>query len=407
MAFIDPDAVVDFANRDTNRIEGRIGEVLALRSPYMDILSGGTISNISDVVRSIVQERAVMAASLSSPQFTPDVQMCGDRGGLDEVGSTEYSYQLESLRGRGPRVCVKATRTAFEGSYLQAQIALENGILQITNADIRHTLYKRSGVKCVLNSTKTLDNMLEGDIQEIDTKFAQFLPDAAPNFKTLRRLGGFMKEEMLVDPWESDQGTMFKVIGSDDTIERFRDELDIREDLRALTTGKYTIGKKSIDSFAFSGPYRQYAFAVDPQPLRAVGFGGDGWPILVEPEISVATTKGVAARRNPAWITAPYEVMFLICQNSFQRLVPESYTGEGTFKFAPQLHGGQLEWAYFRDNQDNLFGDYGQHIYQISRAYRPFRPHAVLPILYTRCEPDLELEPCTPISGSSSSTGGL
>jgi hypothetical protein len=84
----------------------------------------------------------------------------------------------------------------------------------------------------------------------------------------------------------------------------------------------------------------------------------------------------------------------------FARLTPEKYSGEGSFKFAPQLAMGELEWVAQRDNDCNLFLDYGQHIYQISRAYQPLRPHAVVPFSYRRCLFDTGLE-----SGITSSTG--
>ena len=48
---------------------------------------------------------------------------------------------------------------------------------------------------------------------------------------------------------------------------------------------------------------------------------------------------GLAGRRD-------YEVGILIADGAFERLVPERYVGEGSFKFAPQLHMGELEWHY-------------------------------------------------------------
>lgn len=393
---ISPDAVSDFANKDTNRIQGKIAEVLAYRSPYINILKGGTIENISDVVRSVVPERAVVSASLAKPVFTNDVSMCGAMGGQDQVGSTEYSYQLQSLRGRGPRVCVKTSRTAFKDSYLRAQQSLEKGILQIMNADIRSVLHIQSGVKYVANSTKTFEAGLTGDAQQINTQFAQFEPDGALSFKVLKKLGSFLREEMLADPFVDDNmGEMFKFIGSYDQIEFFRQELDIKEDVRALTTGRYQLGERSVAGYQFEGPYRGISFGIDQQPLRTNGFDGDGNLVLIEPEIAVVTTKGVGARRNPAWVQAAFEVGFLLATDSFERQTPESYTGEATFKFAPQLYMGELIWRYIIDNDCNMFGDFGQHIYEISRAMRPVRPQNVIPILYQRCVFDTGLVACT------------
>lgn len=394
-ACVTPDKVSQFAAKDVNRLVGKIASVLARKSPYMDVLSGGTLeAGVSDTVRSVIQERAVLGASLTKPVFTADLQMCGTRGSQDQVGSTEYQYALESLRGRGPRICVKQARNAFMGTYLNAQQALEKGILQIINADIRSTLVQRGGVKVVCASNKAFGSLVTGGQQDIDTAFAALTPDAPMSWKLLRRIGAYLKYDLLAEPWESEQGTMFKVICSDELRESLRNEADIKEEMLALVKGRYQIGEEVITGFGWEGPYRGFAFGVDPQPLRATGLDGNGLPILVEPEIGVATTNGVAARVNPAWVNAPYEIAIILAADSFKRLVPEQYTGEGSFKFNPQLVAGELRWHYVLDNDCNEFGDYGQHLYQISRAHQPIRPHCAVAVIYQRCPLDTGLVTC-------------
>jgi hypothetical protein len=394
-------AVQNFASKDVNRIIGQIGRVLARKSPYINSIDGGTLPNVSDVVRSVVQEMAVPAASLASPSFANDTTLCGVGATPDQVGSTEYQFQLQTLRGAGPRVCVKTSRTAFKGSYLQAQISLEKTILQLINADIRYQYLIQSGIKYVSNSTRTFTQNLTGDMQAINTKFATgILPDSPMNFKTLYRIGTFLREEMLAEPFGSKDGEFFQVMASADQIEAFRNDADVKEDLVALTTGSFKLGEDSIKGYQFFG-YRGFAFGIDQQPLRASGYDGSGDLVLINPITSTAVTNGFAQRRNPAWVAAQYEVMFVIAGEAFKRLVPETYTGEGTFRFAPQLAMGELEWTYFRDNDCNLYGDFGQHIYQISRAIQPIRPQNVCAILYKRCPYDGMPLPC------STSVGGL
>lgn len=392
-------AVQDFASKDVNRIIGQIGRVLARKSPYVNSIDGGTLPNVSDVVRSVVEEMAVPAASLASPTFVNDTTLCGVGATPDQVGSTEYQFQLQTLRGAGPRVCVKQARTAFKGSYLQAQVSLEKTILQLINADIRYQYLIQSGIKYVVNSTQSFSANLTGDMQQINTQFAAILPDAPMNFKTLYRLGTFLREEMLAEPFASKDGEFFQVLASADQIENFRNDADVKEDLLYLTAGSFKLGEESISGYQFMG-YRGFAFGIDQQPLRATGFDGSGNLVLVNPIVSTAVTNGFAQRRNPAWVSAPYEVMFVIAGEAFKRLIPEQYVGEGTFKFAPQLAMGELEWTYFRDNDCNLYGDYGQHIYQISRAIQPIRPQNVCAIVYKRCPFDGNPLPC-----STSSTG--
>jgi hypothetical protein len=392
-------AIQDFASKDVNRIIGQIGRVLARKSPYVNSIDGGTLPNVSDVVRSVVEEMAVPASSLASPTFVNDTTLCGVGATPDQVGSTEYQFQLQTLRGAGPRVCVKQARTAFKGSYLQAQVSLEKTILQLINADIRYQYLIQSGIKYVSNSTQSFSQNLTGDMQQINTQFAAILPDAPMNFKTLYRIGTFLREEMLAEPFASKDGEFFQVLASADQIEVFRNDADVKEDLLYLSAGSFKLGEESISGYQFMG-YRGFAFGIDQQPLRATGFDGSGNLVLVNPIVSTAVTNGFAQRRNPAWVAAPYEVMFVIAGEAFKRLIPEQYVGEGTFKFAPQLAMGELEWTYFRDNDCNLYGDFGQHIYQISRAIQPIRPQNVCAIVYKRCPFDGVASAC-----STSSTG--
>jgi hypothetical protein len=90
---------------------------------------------------------------------------------------------------------------------------------------------------------------------------------------------------------------------------------------------------------------------------------------------------------------------FLVGKGSFERLVPERFTGEASFKFSPQLAMGELQWHYQIDNDCNLYGDFGFHKYEITRAYRPVRPANVIPVLYRRCPYDLGITAC-PTTGS-------
>jgi hypothetical protein len=236
-------------------------------------------------------------------------------------------------------------------------------------------------------------------MQQINTQFAPVLPDAPLNFKTLYRIGTFLREEMLAEPFATKDGEFFQVMASADQIENLRNDADVKEDLLALTSGSFKLGEESISGYQFLG-YRGFALGIDQQPLRATGFDGSGNLVLVNPIVSTAVTNGFAQRRNPAWVSAPYEVAFVIAGEAFKRLIPEQYVGEGTFKFAPQLAMGELEWTYFRDNDCNLYGDFGQHIYQISRAIQPIRPQNVCAIVYKRCPFDGNPLPC-----STSSTG--
>jgi hypothetical protein len=87
--------------------------------------------------------------------------------------------------------------------------------------------------------------------------------------------------------------------------------------------------------------------------------------------------------------------------NSFRRLTPESDTGEGGFKFPAQLSMGELKFRVIEDNGNNVWGDYGRHFYQIRRAYKPQRPHAVCAIAYKRRSASFNLTAISDYAGYS------
>lgn len=391
----------DFANRDISRIVGNITLLLIRRAPYLDILDGGTFQgSISDEQRSIVMERPYLNQSMTTPVFINDTDVCGMPGEIADVGSTEYTTRIATLRGRGPKVCIKQMYSAFQLSYAATQDALQKQILQLMNCDVRSTLVSRSGVKAVVNSTKAPEQMITGDSQLIDVPFASgFMPDTALNFRLLKYFTDFMHEDLLCEPFESERGAVAKFLGSQQIIESMRNELQVSGDLRALTTGEYQVGEEGVTAYTWEGPYRGIVFGIDQQPLRYNVVGADGFPTFVDPELEVQVSKGKAARTNPAWRNAKNEIAFLIFANAFMRQAPEQYSGTGDFKFPAQYSQGELEFVVIRDNDCNTFGDFGNHLYQITRAYKPQRPHAVMAIAFQRCALDFGLAPCTPYSG--------
>jgi hypothetical protein len=409
---LDPADVQDFASADTNRIVGNIAKALARKTPFTGILGGGTIAaGISSVVRSIVQERAVLNQSLVRPQFRPDKDMCGEVGEAAEVGSSEFQYFLATNRGMGPLVCVKGMRDAFEGSYLAAEDAMKKQIVELVNADIRATLVDRSGSKLVVRSGKTFSEMYSGDTNHIDEPFATAdvgLPDSPVNFELLDDLSTFMRENLLVEGFEGTQSEpLLRFIGSQEINRRLRNEIGIREDHRYLAAGHYQVGADALLKYTWEGPYRGYAFGIDPQPLRFSELDDDGQPLFLEPEVARTTSKGVGARINPAWARARFEIALVVGEGSFARLTPAQYTGEGSFKFPSQVSMGELMFQVIKDNCRNVWGDFGRHFYQISRAYKPMRPHAVCAIAYKRAQSQYNLTPVSDFADYSSTSDSL
>lgn len=406
---ITPATISDLAQKDTQRLVGSVAKCLAANSPFINLLEGGIFeSNVSDEQRTAVQMPAAPGDSLAIPTFVNDTAVCGTVGSQDLTDAINYVYRLQTKRGFGPRVCVKQGYSAFKTSYIAAEDSLRKLITQYINSDVRAQLYLRSASKFVAASGYCFEDLFTGgDFPDVGVQFAQVLPDTPLSFKALHYLARYMKEVMWADMWEAGGKAQphFRFIGSSDIIEALRNEAGVERVLLSFVSGSYKLGAESMGGYSWetAPSYRGLAFGIDQTPLRATGFDGSGDLALVNPRVTVtdAVTNTAYSRTNPAWLAADYEVGFLVAPMTFKRLVPERYIGEGSFRFAPQLHMGELEWHYVKDNDCNVWGDYGWHIYQITRAYQPQRPHHIIPILYRRCKADLGLEECTVTSCES------
>jgi hypothetical protein len=394
---ITPYLAQQIASKDQNRLVGVIAKALALNSPFVNILDGGTFpAGTSDSQVSTIQEQALAGDSLVTPSFT-QTSLITQTNTLSQenVATTQYPYLLGTKRGKGPKIAVKGAYSAYKGSYFMAQDSLAKLMTSYFNADIKINLVTLSGLKLTITTSASgnLSQGLSGGESQISVPWANVAQaSVAPlTFGLVHTLARYMHEVNLAEMFN--EGTMdqhYKFIGSSDIVESFRNSLgsdaDVNNTLRAITTGGFKYGEQSLRGYSWesSTAYRGIVFGIDQRPLRASAIV-NGQPVFVEPQIGVSTTNGTAGRVNPAWVTAPYEVAFLVGKSTFERLVPETYTGEGSFKFSPQLAMGELQWHYQIDNDCNQFGDFGWHLYEITRAYRPVRPANVCPILYQRC----------------------
>jgi hypothetical protein len=397
-----PSDISDFAVKDTSRLVGSIARALAANAPFMNVIQGGTFpSGVSDEIRSTVQMQAAPGDSLAIPTFVCDTEICGTSGSVELTDTVDLIARIESKRGTGPRVCVKKGYSAFKGAYVSAEDSLKKLITQYINADVRAQLYLRSASKFVAAAGYTFQSLFTGGKEtDLGVKFLNVLPTGAMSFKALSVIARHLKEGLFAEmfPAGGKSQAHFRVIAGVDQVEYFRNEANVRGDAIALTQGGYKLGETMLTAYSFeSAPaYRGLAFGEDQRPLRFTGFNANGTLNLVDPVLVIpnAAKNTAYAISNPAYEAALYEVGFLIADNSFERLVPEKYVGEGSFKFAPQLHAGELNWHYLKDNDCNQWGDFGWHNYQISRAYRPIRPQWIVPFIYKRCPEDLGLTEC-------------
>lgn len=378
-------------------LRNEIIRFLALNDPYSNVMDGGTTqSNAGDTIRTLVTNRLVTNQSLTQPVFAAAIDVCGTIGPAAEFGQTEFITRVENMRGKGPTICVKQARNSVIESFNIAGQNLKDAIKSVMSADNRNQLLVKSGVKAVLKSGATnLSQLLTGGYNQVAVPFLGGLPTAPVSHKFLVTLSNYMRDNLSPEFFGDGAGQFFVFISSSDMTEALRNQAGLKQELLAFVTGNDKGVGDALKKYAFIDyPYRGIKLAIDQQPLRFNTVNAAGFPNLIEPLKRTVTDFGVDNETNPAWVSALYEVGFLVSKGTFRRLVPERYVGEGSFKFEPQFVMGELLWHNVIDNQCNPFGDFGYHLYQIERAIQARRPHAVIPVLYKRCAVDLGLDAC-------------
>lgn len=404
-----PSAKSELAVKHTGVIQGTVAKALAANSAWINVLGGGVFkSGDGDVQKSAVQLPAAPGDSLAAPTFIADREICGTNGIQEKTEQKLYDICLESKRIKGPRVCMKSTFGAFKSSLLAAEDALKKNVVQYNNSDIRYQLTQRSATKVVATVGYDFASLLTGGSQsDLGVEFVDLLPTAPLSLKFLQKIARHAKDALWAEMFmNKGQEATYRFIGSSDIIDTMRAEAVV-QGAQYLTNGSFKLGEEIVNGFNFdSAPgYRGMSFGVDQRPLRFNTVTA-GQPNYINPVVNVtnATNNTAYPVTNPVWLAATYEVGHFVAKGAFERLVPERYAGEGTFKYAPQLVMGELEWSYNKDNDCNQWGDFGQHLAQLSRAYKPIHPEHVVPIAYLRVEADSGL--VAPSVSSSSSYSG-
>lgn len=396
----------DFLVGDQDRFQGSIAKSLAINSPWINVFETKTFpAGVSDTQKSAVQEAVAPVISQVQPNWSP--WAC--QKPLNEVasGTTVYEYTPMVYKERGPKICVVDPFSALEMALTRMETSFKDHVATLWNSWLRYQAFYNSATKIVADSTKTdFDDLLANGFQ---TGFkVGATPDSPPSFTFLKYIMNYVVHSLLAGPeFQFGNGAekYCKFISDQDTIDALRREADVRSDLRYVAAGGFDKdGKRALTTYSWEGPYQGIAFGVDQSVMRASAYDPDtATATFVEPFTSMAASSGTKRVVNPDWLSAPYQVSFLIFRDSFYRMIPEEYLGEGLTKYFPQFWGGRVRWHNQKDNDCNIDGDTGFHHWTLASAFRPERPEFVIPIIHTRCVANLGLTSCTAQGYSSES----
>jgi hypothetical protein len=371
---------------------------VALKSGYMNLVGAGTTpSGMGEEITTVIADPVSTNLSLTEPVFVDAIDACGTAGTEAKWGNRKYTTALKNLRGRTPPVCLKQNFFALKGVLGAAINNLKSIIASHREADIRANLVRLSGVKAVMNASRTMIHQtLNGEYGDISSAFNGDLPNAAINRKYVTALGAWLRDELDGQPFGNGNDEHYVLIASNDALEKLRGESGIRADILASVAGNGAAEKKATLNYQFIDyNYRGVKFAQDKQPLRFNFLTAAGYPVWIEPKRQVASDDGYKLETNPAWRTAQFECALMVAKDAFKILYPERYSlKEGGANLGPQFVMGELEWFNPKDSC-NEWGDFGWWHYQVERAIQALAPHTVIPVLFKRCTDDLGMDVCT------------
>lgn len=394
-------------SRNSALLYGPIAQNLKVNSPFINVLKSGTFpAQVASTLLAVAQGRTMMGSSLAAPSFTSMLNLCGSAGiTVDKNGTNQWAYEIEIGSGRSDKICLNNVFSAFKESLLSMINAYQDGVTQLINADIRWQLFLRSGVKAIVQTGTPTAGMIAGGENQIDTPVPAIESDAELDASTLLAFNRHMRSTLMAKPFGGGGAAAHaRWIAGTELLDSIRDDMGgsiqgnaLINPLGALAAGGDAMARDALKSYLFEGLIRGVQGAEDQRELR-LNWNGAGYD-PVSPDIADAASAGTVAVTSPAWLEASHHVSFLIYDDSFQRLTPESWFGEGKARFDQQMYGGQIKFMNHPDMDCNLFGDWGVLAHRIGRALKPLHPWHVLPIISKRCIEPTTLDTCTGVSG--------
>jgi hypothetical protein len=394
--------LIDFAQKNNSAITQTVGLILAKVNPWASIFKASTWQGGLATVHRVVVGRDAAPAnpqSIVAPSFTAIEQMCTPALDEDKVGTTSFDVILEEFVGRGPGVCLNLGFNAFQKSFDLAVDSITKLVKDITVADNRYQALALSGIKVVTDSATGFYDRITGDEFALATPFAPGVtPDGVPTFKEVKRIAQYLTTDLGAETFSQDMkadgtpiGANIKVIAGEEVLDKFRDQLGVKESYYYLAAGGFKYANEVIQSYDFEGPYQGIGFASDPQPLRLNTIPVDGVITeadLIAPKIPAgADNGGTINKHNPAYSKAKYELLFMIIgPDSFERQIPSRMTKLGTkgISFPDAIAPGEIKFFVPQGACDGL-QRVGQHWYSIQRAIEPHKPHYIAAVLFKRC----------------------
>ena len=403
---------VDFAaytnqtfSAQSSLLYGPIGQALRTKTPWLSVFKPGVFpAQTANTLIAVHQGRTKMGQNMASPNFSNFLGTCGASNlTVDQSGTNQWEYTLQIGSGTSQQICLTTSFVAFKESLMSQINAYTEGVTQLIAADTRWQAFIRSGVKAVVQTGTTLENMISGGENQIDTPVPAVESNAPLDVATLQGFNRIMRTNFRATPYGNGAGAHARFLASPETLDALRDSLGgaaygsaLVQPLGSLAAGNNRMAQDALTGYLFEQLFRGIQYGEDTIDLR-LNWTGSAYA-AVDPDIADAATAGTVAVTSPDWMAASHTVSFLIYENAFDRLTPEQWSGEGKARFDRQLYGGDIQFLNNKDMTCNPFGDWGVLAYRVGRALKPRRPWFILPIIHKRCKNASTLEECSGVS---------
>lgn len=385
------EGITDILVRESGRFSRDIYNRIFPRSPWIRLFSqmrGVFPAAMGENISVLTYERS--APTDAEPTWSAVAVVDGAEGGAclppaTKVGiaSTTRSYGLYRRVLEGPDFCADEARTVFELREQLNNIASILADYTMLEWEIRnrHEYFKHAQTKVVV------DGCPPHESTTMAAAYPAFCPTAMLSMGILNRY----RQKLIRDgAAESAMGQMdgapvLTLVTSAEMSDRLIfDNADIRQDLR------YGKPSELLAAMGVERSYRGFFHIIDPYPRRFTCAGGTFTEVAAFD--TTAATKGVKARVNASYESAPYEESFLFDRAVLEQQIPEPITNPASnFRFDPVSYSGDWKLKNILDRICNPDGNIIYHRGILAAASKPVHPERGVAFVHLRCDPACNL----------------
>lgn len=264
-----------------------------------------------------------------------------------------------------------ANRKRYEAARLMPQIVSRPGFGSSSNIVGITDTTKDVGKSGLATPTATLHQ------SQLDAAYEYLLTNGA----------GMEGSRASVD----DGSPVLTLVTSRQASDKIIRDANIREDFRWGNPGEL------LKPLGVRRTYRGFAHVIDTELPRYDLVANVFVRRLPYSMTSSGISSGEGRVLNSAWLTAEYELSYILPRDAYNQLVINPFDREiagASFEDRPEYYNAQFFWHNVKDNSTNIFGKIGRWVGLSANASQPVYPKRGMTILSKRCPDDQTFPAC-------------